>query len=93
MLYISTLETPTKVWNQLERLYAPHGFSLEFILFKEFFGATQSSLGTIENYLATIKRVSTSLKAKTLELLEKLIIAWTLYNLGPKYEAFVTSTT
>ena len=35
----------------------------------------------------------TSLKAKDLELPNKLIIAWTLYNLGPKYNAFVTSTT
>ena len=47
----------------------------------------------VENFLATIKRVSTSLKAKDLELLDKLVIAWTLHNLGPEYEAFVASTT
>ena len=74
-------------------MYAPRGFSSEFILFKEFFGATLSSLGTVENFLAMIKRVSTSLKAKDLELPDKLVIAWTLYNLGPKYEAFIASTT
>ena len=39
-----------------------------------------------------IKRVSTSLKAKDLKLPDKLVIAWTLYNLGPKYEAFIAST-
>ena len=74
-------------------MYAPRGFSSEFILFKEFFGATLSSLGTVENFLATIKRVLTSLKAKDLELPDKLVIAWTLHNLGPEYEAFVASTT
>ena len=59
----------------MDRLYAPYGFSLEFILFKEFFGATLSSLGIVDNYLATIKRVLTNLKAKKLELPNKLIIA------------------
>ena len=53
----------------------PRGFSSEFILFKEFFGATLSALGTVENFLATIKYILTSLKAKGLELLDKLIIA------------------
>ena len=50
-------------------------------------------MGTVENFLATIKRVLTSLKAKDLELPDKLIIAWTLHNLGPEYKAFVASTT
>ena len=54
LLYISAINTLLDAWKYLERLYAPHGFSLEFILFKEFFRATLSSLGTIENYLATI---------------------------------------
>ena len=74
-------------------MYAPRGFSSEFILFKKFFGATLSSLGTVENFLVIIKRVSTSLKVKDLELLDKLVIAWTLYNLGLEYKAFIASTT
>ena len=55
LLYISMLTNPTKAQNHLSRLYTPHGFSSEFILFKEFFGATLSTLGTVENFLATIK--------------------------------------
>lgn len=93
LLHISTLTTAREAWSHLARLYAPTGFSSEFILFKEFFGATLSSLGTVENYLATIKRVTTSLSAKNLTLPNKLIIAWTLHNLGPEYEAFVASIT
>ena len=54
LLHISAIDTPLDAWKHLERLYAPRGFSSEFILFKEFFGATLSSLGTVENYLATI---------------------------------------
>ena len=92
LLYISAIKNLADAWDYLSRLYAPCGFSSEFILFKEFFGATLSALGTVENFLATIKRVSTSLKVKGLELLDKLIIAWTLHNLGPEYEAFVAST-
>ena len=90
LLYISAIDTLLDAQKYLERLYTPCGFSSEFILFKEFFRAILSSLGTVENYLATIQRISTSLKAKNLELLNKLIIAWTLYNLGPKYNAFIT---
>ena len=93
LLHISALDKPSDTQDHLSRLYTPRGFSSEFILFKEFFGATLSSLGTVENFLATIKRVSTSLKAKDLELPDKLVIAWTLHNLGPEYEAFITSTT
>ena len=54
LLYILAIDTPLDAWKHLERLYTPRGFSSEFILFKEFFGATLSSLGTVENYLATI---------------------------------------
>ena len=93
LLYILTIKNLINAWAQLSRLYIPYGFSSEFILFKEFFGAILSSLGTVENFLATIKRVSTSLKVKDLELLDKLVITWTLYNLGLEYKAFVASTT
>ena len=93
LLYISAIDNLLDAWKHLERLYAPRGFSSEFILFKEFFGATLSSLGTVENYLATIQRILTSLKAKDLKLPNKLIIAWTLHNLGPEFDAFIASTT
>ena len=43
--------------------------------------------------MGTIKRVSTSLKAKNLELPNKLIIAWTLHNLDYRFEGFVASMT
>ena len=93
LLHILTIENPINAWAQLSRLYTPRGFSLEFILFKEFFRATLSSLGTVKNFLVIIKCVSTSLKAKDLELPDKLVITWTLYNLGLEYKAFVISTT
>ena len=93
LLYISAIENPADTWDHLNHLYAPRSFSSEFILFKEFFGATLSALGIVKNFLVTIKRVSTSLKAKNLELLDKLVIAWTLHNLSPEYEAFIISTT
>ena len=93
LMHISTINNPLDAQKYLERLYAPKGFSSEFILFKEFFGATLTSISNIEDYLGTIKRVSTSLKAKNLELPNKLIIAWTLYNLDHKYEGFIASIT
>ena len=54
LLHISAIDTPLNAWKYLEHLYTPYRFLLEFILFKEFFGATLSSLGMVENYLATI---------------------------------------
>ena len=93
LLYISTIDILLDAQKYLERLYTPRDFSSEFILFKEFFRATLSSLGTIKNYLAIIQRISTSLKTKKLELLNKLIIAQTLYNLGLKYDVFITLIT
>ena len=55
LLHISVINNLLDAWKHLERLYTPRRFSLEFILFKEFFGATLSSLGTVENYLVTIQ--------------------------------------
>ena len=54
LLYILAIDTLLDAWKHLECLYTPRSFSSEFILFKEFFGATLSALGTVENYLATI---------------------------------------
>ena len=54
LLYILAINTLLDAQKYLEYLYTPYNFSLEFILFKEFFRATLSSLGTVENYLATI---------------------------------------
>ena len=93
LLYISNIDNLIDAQKYLECLFTPRGFSSEFILFKEFFGATLDSIGKVEDYLAIIKRVSTNLKAKNLELLNKLIIAWTLHNLGAGFEAFVASVT
>ena len=54
LLYILVIDSPLNIQKHLERLYTPHRFLSEFILFKEFFRATLSSLGMVENYLATI---------------------------------------
>ena len=54
LLYILTINTLLDIWKYLERLYIFYEFLLEFILFKEFFRATLSSLEIVENYLATI---------------------------------------
>ena len=77
LTYISNIDNPLEAWKYLERLYPPYGFSSEFILFKEFFETTlngYASANSVKDYLTTIKRVSTNLKAKNLELLNKLII-------------------
>ena len=54
LLYILAIDTPLDTQKYLEYLYTPYGFSSKFILFKEFFGATLSALGMVENYLAII---------------------------------------
>ena len=90
-IYISNINNPINAQKYLERLYTPYSFFSKFILFKEFFGATLDSLGKVKDYLTTIKHVSTNLKAKNLELPNKLIIAQTLHNLGPQYESFIAS--
>ena len=54
LLYILAINTLLDIENYLEHLYIPYRFLLEFILFKEFFGATLFFLGIVENYLVTI---------------------------------------
>ena len=54
LLYILTIDTLLNTWKYLEYLYIFYRFLLEFILFKEFFRVTLSSLGIVKNYLATI---------------------------------------
>src|SRR6201996_6938833 len=50
------------LYNRLETLYSPKGFSTEFILAKELFETTLSGCGnSIESYLARIKRYTDEL--------------------------------
>ena len=47
----------------------------------------------MEDYLNTIKKLSDQLKAKNLEILKQVIIAWVLNNLTEDYESLVTNLT
>ena len=45
LLQVRNLIRPQAVWATLEKLDSPKGFSLEFLIFKEFFDTTLASYG------------------------------------------------
>src|SRR5882757_9372912 len=52
LIQIKGLKDAMLIWNKLQELYEPKGFSSEFLICKELFSTTLSRCGnSIENYL------------------------------------------
>ena len=54
--------------EKLESLYKPQGFTLEFLLYNEFFSVKLENFKGLENYLNKIKRLTDKLKNRKLGL-------------------------
>ena len=60
----------------------------------EFFDTTLANSGnSVEEYINTITRLTDDLNVRDLKLPDKLIMAWVLNHLTPKYEGFVSNIT
>jgi gag-polypeptide of LTR copia-type len=74
-------------------MYQPKGFTLEYLLYKEFIKNTLAKHDTIEDYLNKVKVLSNNLNNQELELPKQVIYAWVLNGLTPIYEGFVAIVT
>jgi len=87
LLQTRNITDPCRLWQKLQALYEPKGFSSDFLICKELFETTLSKMdNSIENYLNQIKRLTDDLSARNLTILNKVIAAWTLNNLTSEYE-------
>ena len=93
LLQVRHVNSALETWLLLERLYAPKGFSAEFLSCKQLFETTLASSDSIEEYLNQIKRLSDDLSSKNLVIPPKLILAWTLNNLTNEYDHFIAMAT
>jgi len=82
-----------KAWESLKNLYSSKGFSLEFLICREFFDTYMLKYNFIKKYLNKVKQLSDQLKAKNLELPKQVIIAWILNNLTDNYDRLVFNIT
>lgn len=87
LLQTRNINDALQLWNRLEALYEPKGFSSEFLTSRELFTTTLARCnGSIEAYLTRIKRLTDELAARKLPIPSKVIAAYTLSNLGPEWE-------
>ena len=87
LLQTRNINDALQLWNRLEALYEPKGFSSEFLTSRELFTTTLTRCnGSIEAYLTRIKRLTDELAARKLPIPSKVIAAYTLSNLGPEWE-------
>jgi len=70
----------------LRNLYAPVGFSADFLLCKELFTTSLANSSNMESYLNRIKRVHDELTNRSLAIPNKVIAAYTLNGLGKEYD-------
>ena len=76
-----------EVWDRLKALYEPKGFSSEFLVCRELFNTSLARSGhSMESYLTRIKRLTDELATRGLTIPDKVIAAYALNNLSPKYE-------
>jgi hypothetical protein len=82
------------LYNRLEALFAPRGFSTEFILAKELFETTLERSGnSIERYLTRIRSYTDELALRNKPIPKAIIAAYTLNNLTDMYSPLITAIT
>jgi hypothetical protein len=83
-----------ELYNRLEALYAPKGFSSEFLIAKELFSTTLAKEGnSIERYLTKIRGFTDELALKNKAIPTEIIVAYTLNNLTSEYDYIVAAIT
>ena len=81
-----------KLYNRLEALYEPKGFSSEFLIAKELFLTTLSRSGNdIERYLTKIRSLTDDLAARDKAIPIEIIAAYTLNNLTREYDYIIAA--
>jgi hypothetical protein len=81
-----------KLFNRLEALYEPKGFSSEFLIAKELFSTTLSRCGnSIEAYLTKIRQYTDDLAARDKAIPIEIIAAYTLNNLTREYDYIIAA--
>jgi len=81
------------LYDRLEALYAPKGFSTEFIIAKELFNTSLTSTGSIENYLAKIRGYTDELALRNKPIPKAIIAAFALNNLTSEYGPIIAAIT
>ena len=75
LLQVYHVPNTSAILERLKALYSTKGFSSEFLLFKEFFKTTLILYDrSIETFINTIRRIYNNLRAKDLQVPEKLVI-------------------
>jgi hypothetical protein len=81
-----------KLYNRLEILYEPKGFSSEFLIAKELFSTTLYRSGNdIERYLTKIRSLTDDLAARDKAIPIEIIAAHTLNNLISEYDYIIAA--
>ena len=82
------------LYDRLEALYAPKGFSSEFLIAKELFSTTLGREGnSIERYLMKIRGFTDDLALRNKAMPTEIIAAYTLNNLTREYDYIVAAVT
>ena len=86
LLNTKHITSPGSIIRTLKTLYEPKGFSADFLICQELFDTTLEKAKSIENYLNRIRRLSDQLQSRDIVLPNKVIAAYTLFNLTLEYK-------
>jgi hypothetical protein len=85
-------DSAEELYNRLQALYEPKGFSSEFLIAKELFSTTLSGEGnSIEKYLTKIRSLTDDLATRNKAIPTEIIAAYTLNNLTTEYDYIVAA--
>lgn len=81
------------LYNRLETLYSPKGFSSEFLIAKELFNTRLDKESDIETYLSKIRAYTDDLALRNKAIPIEIIAAYTLNNLTTEYDYIIAAIT
>ena len=89
LLQSKDIKTQYHLWNHLNKLYSPKGFSSDFLICKDLINTTvQQCQNNVEIYLQKINRLVLSLESRNLALPHRFIAALILNNLSSDFDVF-----
>ena len=89
ILHIQYCQTAKSVWDTLENVYNPKGFTTSFLVCKEFLDLDLGKFKSMEDFVNKVKYLLDELRSRKLDLPLEFTLNWILNSLSRSFDPIV----